>query len=68
LNALLATLTSSCTGTPPGQLDFEGLTQEGFDDEHDGPEAQRISKQERDIEELETLGEFRTHGRTDQCC
>src|SRR5215472_5119417 len=60
LNALLATSTSSCTGTPPGQLDFKGLNQDGFDDEHDGPKAQRISKQERDIEELEGHADFET--------
>src|SRR5882724_891332 len=50
---LLVISTSSRTEPPSRYSGFKRLHQEGFDDQHDGREAQRIGQQERDVEQLE---------------
>src|SRR5580700_5957123 len=56
-----ATRASSRTRSPPGDMTFKGLHRKRFDDEHDRREGQRISEQQRDVEQLESRIDFEPH-------
>src|SRR6516162_2056073 len=57
-NALPEISTSSRTGSPPRQPRLEWLQHCRFNHEHDGCEGQRVSKQARNIEQLEGDTDF----------